>query len=58
VLEANDMKPKEWAEKRGKNNKMENGDVQDRKQPRLEILFEIAKTLEVDPKELIESTKK
>jgi transcriptional regulator with XRE-family HTH domain len=32
-----------------------NGYVQNRHQPRLEVLFEIAKILEVDPKELIQS---
>ena len=34
---------------------MVNGYVPNRKQPRLEILFEIAKLLNIDPKELIQS---
>ncbi len=34
---------------------MVNGYVQNRQQPRLEILFEIAKLLNIDPKELIQS---
>lgn len=34
---------------------MVNGYVQNRQQPRLEVLFEIARILEVDPKELIKS---
>lgn len=34
---------------------MVNSYVQNRQQPRLEVLFEIAKVLDVDPKELIQS---
>ncbi len=34
---------------------MVNAYVQNRQQPRLEILFEIAKLLNIDPKELIQS---
>jgi putative transcriptional regulator len=37
---------------------MVNSYVQNRQQPRLEILIEIADILDVDVKELIESTKK
>lgn len=41
----------------GKNYSMVNGYVRNRKQPILEALFEIAKILEVDPKELIKTEK-
>lgn len=34
---------------------MVNGYVQNRQQPRLEVLFDIAKILGVDPKDLIQS---
>ena len=34
---------------------MVNGYVQNRQQSRLEVLFEIAKILDVDPKELIKT---
>ena len=36
---------------------MVNGYVQNRQQPRLEVLFEIAKILDVDPKVLIKTEK-
>ena len=41
----------------GKSYNMVNAYVQNRQQPRLEVLFEIAKILEVDPKELIKTEK-
>jgi putative transcriptional regulator len=44
-----------WLKKLGKSYHMVNGYVQNRQQPRLEVLFEIAKILEVDPKELLKS---
>ena len=45
-----------WLENKiGKSYNMVNGYVQNRQQPRLEILFEIAKLLNIDPKELIQS---
>jgi transcriptional regulator with XRE-family HTH domain len=44
-----------WLLKLGKSYNMVNAYVQNRQQPRLEILFEIAKVLDVDPKELIQS---
>jgi putative transcriptional regulator len=56
VLEEKGIKQKWLADKLGKSYNMVNGYVQNRQQPRLEILFEIAKILEVDPKELIQST--
>ena len=39
----------------GKSYNMVNAYVQNRQQPRLEILFEIAKVLGVDPKQLLKS---
>jgi transcriptional regulator with XRE-family HTH domain len=50
VLEEKGIKQTWLAEKLGKSYNMVNGYVQNRQQPRLEILFEIAKILEVDPK--------
>jgi putative transcriptional regulator len=41
------------AEQLGKSYNVVNGYAQNRNQPRLEVLFEIAKLLEVSPKELI-----
>ena len=41
------------AEKLGKSYNMVNGYVQNRQQPRLEVLFEIAEILEVKPQDLI-----
>jgi putative transcriptional regulator len=55
VLEEKSMKQTWLAEKLGKSYNMVNGYAQNRKQPRLEVLFEIAKILDVDPKELIQS---
>ncbi len=45
------------AEKLGKSYNMVNSYVQNRQQPRLEILLEIAKILDVDVKDLIVSNK-
>ena len=45
------------SEKLGKSYNMVNGYVQNRRQPSIEILFEIGKILNVDPKELINSIK-
>ena len=42
------------AEQLGKSYNMVNAYVQNRQQPRLEVLFEIARILEVNAKELIE----
>lgn len=55
VLKEKGIKQKWLSEKLGKSYNMVNAYVQNRQQPRLEVLFEIAKILEVDPKELIES---
>lgn len=45
------------AEQLGKSYNMVNAYVQNRQQPRLEVLFEIADILEVDVKELLKSNK-
>jgi putative transcriptional regulator len=55
VLKEKGIKQTWLAEKLGKSYNMVNGYVQNRQQPRLEILFEIAKLLNIDPKELIQS---
>jgi len=41
------------AEKLGKSYPVINGYVQNKNQPRLEVLFKIARLLEIDPKELL-----
>ena len=46
------------AEKLGKSYNMVNAYAQNRQQPRLEVLTQIAQILDVDVKELIVSTKK
>jgi transcriptional regulator with XRE-family HTH domain len=57
VLEEKGIKQTWLAEKLGKSYNMVNGYVQNRQQPRLEVLSEIAQILDVDIKELIVSTK-
>lgn len=57
VLEEKGIKQKWLAEKLGKSYNMVNVYVQNRQQPKLEILFEIAEILEVNPKDLIKETK-
>ena len=57
VLEEKGIKQTWLAEKLGKSYNMVNGYVQNRQQPRLEVLADIAKILDVDVKELIVSTK-
>jgi putative transcriptional regulator len=57
VLELKGIKQTWLAEQLGKSYNMVNGYVQNRQQPRLEVLFNIAKLLDVDVKELIVSTK-
>lgn len=54
VLEEKGIKQTWLAEKLGKSYNMVNGYVQNRQQPRLEILYEIAKILEVNVKDLLE----
>lgn len=46
------------SEKLGKSYNMVNSYVQNRRQPSIEVLFEIAKILNVDPKELLETRTK
>jgi DNA-binding Xre family transcriptional regulator len=58
VLADKGIKQTWLAEKLGKSYNMVNSYVQNRQQPRLEVLIEIAEILDVDVKELIESTKK
>ena len=53
VMEAKGIKQTWLSEKLGKSYSQVNGYVQNRTQPRLEVLFEIAKILGVDPKTLI-----
>ncbi len=53
VLEEKGLKQTWLAEQLGKSYNMVNGYVQNRAQPRLEVLFEIANILEIDVKELL-----
>jgi putative transcriptional regulator len=53
VLEEKGIKQKWLAEQLGKSYNMVNSYMQNRKQPRLEVLFEIANILNVEVKELI-----
>lgn len=49
-------KTQTWlSEKLGKSYNMVNSYVQNRRQPSIEILFDIAKILKVDPKDLLET---
>ena len=57
VLEEKGIKQIWLAEKLSKSYNMVNGYVQNRQQPRLEVLGEIAKILDVDIKELLTSSK-
>ena len=57
VLEEKGIKQKWLAEKLGKSYNMVNGYVQNRQQPKLEILFEIAEILGVKPQDLIKDKK-
>jgi putative transcriptional regulator len=57
VLEEKRIKQTWLAEKLGKSYNMVNGYVQNRHQPRLEVLSEIAEIIDVDIKDLIVSTK-
>ena len=55
VLEKKGLTQVWLAETLGKSYNMVNSYAQNRRQPSIEVLFEIAKILEVDPKELIGS---
>jgi putative transcriptional regulator len=58
VLDSKGIKQTWLAEKLGKSYNMVNSYVQNRQQPRLEVLNDIANILDVDVVELIESSKK
>ena len=53
VLDEKGIKQTWLAEKLGKSYNMVNSYVQNRQQPRLEVLYEIAKILDVNPKDLL-----
>ena len=57
VLEEKGIKQKWLAEKLGKSYNMVNSYVQNRKQPRLEVLYDIAEILNVEVKELLTARK-
>ena len=57
VLEERGIKQIWLAEKLGKSYNMVNGYVQNRQQPRLEVLYEIADILKIDAKELLKTNK-
>ena len=57
VLEEKGIKQKWLAEKLGKSYNMVNSYVQNRKQPRLEVLYNIAKILNVEAGDLLISKK-
>ena len=58
VLEDKGIKQTWLAEKLGKSYNMVNGYVQNRQQPRLEILYQIAEILDVEITDLLISNKK
>jgi putative transcriptional regulator len=58
VLEEKGIKQTWLCEKLGKSYTQVNGYVQNRNQPRLEVLFQIAQLLNVQPKDLITEIKK
>ncbi len=57
VLEEKGIKQTWLADQLGKSYNMLNGYVQNRQQPRLEVLYEIAKILDVEVKNLLIETK-
>ncbi|WP_339901592.1 helix-turn-helix transcriptional regulator [uncultured Cyclobacterium sp.] len=56
VLEEKGIKQTWLAEQLGKSYNMVNGYVQNRQQPRLEVLYEIARILNVKPKDLLKDS--
>ncbi len=58
VLERKGIKQTWLAEQLGKSYNIVNGYVQNRQQPRLEVLYEIARILEIDVRELLLDQKK
>jgi putative transcriptional regulator len=57
VLDEKGIKQTWLAEQLGKSYNMVNAYVQNRQQPRLEVLYEIANILEIDVKELLQPNK-
>lgn len=57
VLDEKGIKQTWLAEQLGKSYNMVNAYVQNRQQPRLEILYEIANILQIDVKDLLKSNK-
>lgn len=57
VLDEKGIKQTWLAEQLGKSYNMVNAYVQNRQQPRLEILYEIANILKIDVKDLLKSNK-
>ena len=58
ILEEKGMKQTWLAEQLGKSYSIVNGYVQNRQQPRLEVLYEISKILDVEVAELLEKRNK
>ena len=58
VLEEKGIKQTWLAEKLGKSYNMVNGYVQNRQQPRIEVLYKIAELLQVEAKELLVNNNK
>ena len=58
VLEEKGIKQTWLAEQLGKSYNMVNGYVQNRQQPRLEVLYEIANILNIDVKDLLKTNEK
>lgn len=57
VLEEKGIKQTWLADQLGKSYNMVNGYVQNRQQPRLEVLFDIAEILDVKPQDLLKDKK-
>ena len=57
ILKEKGIKQKWLAEQLGKSYNMVNSYVQNRKQPRLEVLYKIAEILNIEAKELLVETK-
>jgi transcriptional regulator with XRE-family HTH domain len=57
VLEEKDLTQTWLSQKLGKSYNMVNSYVQNRRQPSIEILYEIAEILKVDPRKLLKAAK-
>jgi transcriptional regulator with XRE-family HTH domain len=53
ILEEKEIKQTWSAEQLGKSYNIVNGYVQNRQQPRIEVLYEIAEILDINPKDLL-----